>query len=95
MGIGLGLLSTIFLFPNILGAEKYGLTRSLIAITTISSQIITLGIPNTILKFIPTLNKDQGIRSQFFRKVISPSILLLVIYVTTFSSLSLAIKSIQ
>ena len=84
MGIGLGLLSTIFLFPNILGAEKYGLTRSLIAITTISSQIITLGIPNTILKFIPTLNKDQGIRSQFFRKVISPSILLLVIYVTTF-----------
>ena len=84
LGIGLGLLSTIFLFPHILGAEKYGLTRSLIAITTISSQIITLGIPNTILKFVPTLEKDQGVRSQFFRRVISPSIFILTIYVTSF-----------
>ncbi|MBK98440.1 MAG: hypothetical protein CL672_06575 [Balneola sp.] len=84
LGIGLGLLSTIFLFPHILGAEKYGLTRSLIAITTISSQLITLGIPNTILKFIPTLEKDQGVRSQFFRKIISPCIIFLAIYVTTF-----------
>ena len=84
LGIGLGLLSTIFLFPHILGAEKYGLTRSLIAITTISSQIITLGIPNTIVKFVPTLEKDQGVRSIFFRRVISPSFFILTIYVTSY-----------
>lgn len=84
VGIGLGLVSTIFLFPHILGAEKYGLTRSLIAITTISSQIITLGIPNTLVKFIPNLASDHHLRSTFFRFTIIPSVLLLSIYLTTF-----------
>ena len=60
------------------------LIRSLIAITTISSQIITRGIPNTLLKFVPTLEKDQGVRSQFCRRVISPSIFILIIYLTSF-----------
>ncbi|NBW70168.1 MAG: hypothetical protein EBR32_01965 [Bacteroidetes bacterium] len=84
IGVGLGLLSTIFLFPHILGAEKYGLTRSLIAITTISSQLITLGIPNTLLKFIPTLESDQRIRSHFFKKTVIPAMVLLALYLGTF-----------
>ncbi len=65
IGIGLGFISSILLFPNILDTEKFGLTRSLLAISIISVQLVNLGLPNALIKFFPDLsekdNRSEGL----------------------------------
>ena len=86
LGIAIGMLSTIILFPNILGAEKYGLTRTLIAISTISGQLISFGLPSAILKYLPSENNSVEEKSIFFLKLIRPVGILLIIYTALFFS---------
>ena len=84
LGIAIGMLSTIILFPHILGAEKYGLTRSLIAISTISGQLISFGLPSAILKYLPSRHLEVGERTNFFLKLIRPVGVLLITYIFLF-----------
>ena len=86
LGVAIGMLSTIILFPNILGAEKYGLTRTLIAISTISGQLISFGLPSAILKYLPSENNSVEEKSIFFLKLIRPVGILLIIYTALFFS---------
>lgn len=57
VGILIGFISTIKLFPNILEADQFGLTRVMLAIALVSVQTINFGIPSTIVKFFPSLSK--------------------------------------
>ena len=78
-GIIIGFISTIILFPFILGAERFGLTRTLIAIMTICVQLVNLGIPNSIIKFFPFLaEKTKNPQGLFWLFIIPPSIGLFV-----------------
>lgn len=53
LGVALGFISTILLFPNILSADQFGLTRVLISIALVSSQFSHLGMKNTIIRYFP------------------------------------------
>lgn len=53
VGIGLGFISTLYLYPNILTQEQYGLTRLLLSIAFIFSQIVHVGMKNIPIKFFP------------------------------------------
>lgn len=66
IGIALGFASSIILFPNILGTERFGLTRTLLAIVTISVQFVNLGLPNAIIKFFPSLTDKSAKKNGLF-----------------------------
>jgi O-antigen/teichoic acid export membrane protein len=58
IGIGLGFITTIFLYPHILDPDQYGLTRVLISASMIGAQFAHLGIRNTIIRFFPVFEKS-------------------------------------
>ena len=58
VGIGLGFVLTIILYPHILAPEQYGLTRVLISASFICSQFAHLGVQRLVIRYYP-----------FFRKV--------------------------
>jgi len=65
LGVGLGFISTLYLFPFILTTEEYGLTRILLSIAFITSEFTHLGIKNIAIKFFPEFenyeNKHNGL----------------------------------
>jgi O-antigen/teichoic acid export membrane protein len=64
VGVALGFIITIWLFPYILLPEQYGLTRVLLSLATVSAQLADLGTENTIIRYFPIFrdkdNKHHG-----------------------------------
>jgi O-antigen/teichoic acid export membrane protein len=59
VGIALGAVLTLFLFPNILQPEQYGLTRVLISASMIGAQFAHLGMRNTVIRFFPFFKNPE------------------------------------
>src|SRR5690625_6012912 len=60
LGIGLGAVLTILLYPVILEPEQYGLTRVLISASIIGAQFSHLGIRNITIRFFPLFRQLGG-----------------------------------
>ncbi len=52
-GIVLGFVNVVLLYPRILAADQYGLTRLLVSISAIAAQVASLGLDNTVLRYFP------------------------------------------
>ncbi|MGF1669605.1 MAG: lipopolysaccharide biosynthesis protein [Balneolaceae bacterium] len=57
IGIGLGFVTTILLYPHIFSPEQYGLTRVLISASMIGTHFAHLGFRNLIFRFHPLFKK--------------------------------------
>lgn len=57
IGIVIGFIATIKLYPTILDTNQFGLTRVMLAIMTLSTQLVNIGVPTSIIKFFPRLSK--------------------------------------
>ena len=55
LGVVVGALNTMFVYPNVLGAERHGLIMLILTIASVIAQFAHLGIPNTIIRFFPYL----------------------------------------
>ncbi|MEX0594456.1 MAG: polysaccharide biosynthesis C-terminal domain-containing protein [Balneolaceae bacterium] len=66
LGMGLGAVLTLFLYPHILSPEAYGLTRILVSAGLLGAHLSHLGMRNTILRFTPVF-KDDSERMRSFR----------------------------
>jgi O-antigen/teichoic acid export membrane protein len=64
-GIGLGFITTIFLYPHILDPDQYGLTRVLISASMIGAQFAHLGIRNVVIRFFPLFRRTDKQREGF------------------------------
>ena len=53
VGVIIGALNTMFVFPNVLGAERHGLVMLFLSIASVIAQFAHLGMPNTIIRFFP------------------------------------------
>ncbi|WP_441000353.1 lipopolysaccharide biosynthesis protein [Fodinibius sp. SL11] len=64
LGVALGFIITIWMYPNILSPEQYGLTRVLLSLAMVSTQLANLGTQNTIIRYFPIFrdkeNKHHG-----------------------------------
>lgn len=56
-GIILGYVNTVVLFPNILQPDQFGLTRILLSVAIVISQIAQFGTPGMIIRYYPILKK--------------------------------------
>jgi O-antigen/teichoic acid export membrane protein len=60
IGVGVGYVNLILLFPKFLQPEQLGLTRVLIAMAAIFSQVALIGTPFALVRFFPYFrNKEQ------------------------------------
>ena len=59
LGIIIGALNTMLIFPRVLGAEKHGLVMLLLSIATVFTQFIHLGVPNILIRFYPYFSEKK------------------------------------
>ena len=59
IGLIIGFANSVILFPKIVGAEIYGLTQWLLAITSILVFVGNMGIPNATIRFFPYFKDDE------------------------------------
>ncbi|TYP91719.1 Membrane protein involved in the export of O-antigen and teichoic acid [Fodinibius salinus] len=64
-GIAIGFVVTIWMYPNILSPEEYGLTRVLISLAMVSSQLASLGMKNTVIRFFPFFRDKENNHNGF------------------------------
>lgn len=57
LGVIIGFISTIKLYPHILDTDQFGLTRTMLAVMFIGTQTISMGLPSSIIKYFPFLSK--------------------------------------
>lgn len=85
IGVALGFVITIWMFPNILSPEQYGLTRVLLSLAMVSSQLASLGMKNTIIRFFPFFrNKEKDHHGFLFLSLAIPLIGLILLGVGLF-----------
>ncbi len=53
VGIGLGFVNVVLLYPKVLESDQFGLTRLMVSIVTIAAQVAQLGAENTVIRFFP------------------------------------------
>ena len=53
LGIALGFVNVVVLYPRVLAADEFGLTRLLVSIATIAAQVAQLGAENTVIRYFP------------------------------------------
>lgn len=53
LGVGLGYVNVVLLFPKFFAPEEFGLTRVLIAVVGISVQFALFGLTSAIIRFLP------------------------------------------
>ena len=59
VGILLGYINTILIFPNFLSQAEFGFTRLLIAVASLITQFAQLGIPSILIKFFPNPDEEK------------------------------------
>ena len=60
VGMGLGFVNVVLLYPKVLPDDEFGLTRLVISIATIAAQLAQLGLDNTVLRYFPYFrNKER------------------------------------
>lgn len=88
-GVALGFVITIWVYPNILSPEQYGLTRVLLSLAMVSTQLANLGTKNTIIRYFPFFrDKENKHHGSLFLALAVPfvGLLLLTIILYVFQS---------
>lgn len=53
LGITLGFVNVVLLYPKVLEADQFGLTRLLLSIAIMAAQVAQLGAENTVIRYFP------------------------------------------
>ncbi len=69
LGVGLGFLNLVVLYPWILSDDEFGLTRLLIALAVLGAQLGQLGSDNVMLRFFPYFRGREHGEGGFVRYV--------------------------
>jgi O-antigen/teichoic acid export membrane protein len=53
LGIALGFVNVVLLYPKVLAPGEFGLTRLMMALVTVVAQVVLFGAENTVIRFFP------------------------------------------
>ena len=76
VGVVIGALNTMFVFPNVLGAERHGLVMLILSLATVTAQFAHLGVPNIIIRFFPYL---KDVKKYIYRLALQIPIMSMVL----------------
>ncbi|WP_375578168.1 hypothetical protein ABWH96_14140 [Marivirga tractuosa] len=57
IGVAIGAVNMIFLFPEFLSKEELGLTKAMISMAVILSPFAQVGLARSTLRYFPRFNK--------------------------------------
>ena len=60
LGVGLGYINVVLLFPKFFSPEEFGLTRVLVATIGVLSQFALFGMGSSIIRFFPFFKKKKS-----------------------------------
>ena len=66
IGVVLGFINSIFLFPKFLSPDQIGLIRQIISASTILIPLATFGVGASYIKFYPTFKKNKNEKNEYF-----------------------------
>lgn len=66
VGIGIGVINTLFIFPKMLSVEEIGLIRLLLDVGLIFASFAQLGMTTTMVKFYPEFKNNERNQNGFF-----------------------------
>lgn len=73
IGVALGFVTTIWMYPNILEADQYGLTRVLVSLGIVVAQFTHLGMKNVIIRYFPRFeNRESHHHGMLFWTLVVP-----------------------
>lgn len=70
LGIVLGFVSTILLYPNILTIDQFGLTRVLYPTALLCSQFTHFGVKSVIIRYFPYFKHSRSARYRFLSLIL-------------------------
>lgn len=73
IGVFLGALNIIVLYPIVLSEEEFGLTRIILSLAIIAANFGTLGSPSIFLKFLPNVKGALNLQRKISRVVLKLS----------------------
>ncbi|MDD5362648.1 MAG: hypothetical protein PHN88_10985 [Ignavibacteria bacterium] len=65
IGVGLGYLNLVLLFPNFFSTEQYGLIQLMISVVEVYGIASMLGLMNSVTKFFPFFKTDDKVHNGF------------------------------
>jgi len=92
IGVVLGFVNSIILFPQFLSTEQIGIVRQLISAATLLIPITTFGVNASYVKFYPNFVDDKSQKNQFF---IYELTVILLSYCVVFAFLNLFYEDIR
>jgi O-antigen/teichoic acid export membrane protein len=92
LGVVLGFVNSIILFPKFLSTEQIGLVRQIISAATLLIPITTFGVNSTYVKFYPIFMDNKNQKNQFF---IYELIVIIICYSIVFIFLNIFFESIS
>jgi O-antigen/teichoic acid export membrane protein len=60
VGVFLGAINTMILFPMMLESDEYGLTRIIVTIGLLGGQFAMMGMPSILIKFLHKFRRKEG-----------------------------------
>ena len=66
IGVVLGFINSIFLFPKFLSPDQIGLIRQIISASTILIPLTTFGVGASYIKFYPIFKKNKNEKNEYF-----------------------------
>lgn len=84
IGVALGFVSTILLYPNILQQDQYGLTRVLFSLALVCSQFAHLGINNIVIRYFPYFKQTNASRRRLLSLTLLVPLLGFILFVTCY-----------
>lgn len=78
IGFGIGGISTLFLFPHILGKTFYGLSNYILSCANVIMPLFAIGMQNTLVKFYSQCKTEKE-RNEFLSFTVLFPILLIVL----------------
>ncbi|WMN11386.1 polysaccharide biosynthesis C-terminal domain-containing protein [Marivirga salinae] len=84
IGVAIGAVNMIFLFPEFLSKEELGLTKAMISMAVILSPFAQVGLARSTLRYFPRFNKGPNSSGRFFTFVLIMAFFTITLFIGFF-----------
>ena len=84
IGVAIGAINTIFLFPEFLSQAEYGLFQAMVSMAIILSPFAQVGLPRSIVRYFPRFNKGLKSSGRFFTFVLILAFFTIALFIGLF-----------
>ena len=88
LAVIIGYLNLGYFFPKIFSTEQIGLISFLLGTSTLLVSVFQMGIPTTIVRYLPVVKKNNTERAFYLFSIITPLVFFILVFgiLTLFSS---------